>query len=405
MSLSRPLVGLVAATLLTPALATAGTTAASGVTTASPTGVVAAPMVTAARVKQRAKLLMHPQIAQPGSNPGAPTRAKSAMTAQFKPAKKGRTVKLQRKQGKRWVTIKKAKQNGQGRVDFVAPYKRKRKIQTYRVLAVRYDGLSAKASRGAATNKWGGPDLSDVFSGSSLPANWKHRQTDYTGKRQCAKTSADNLHVANGTLRLSVTKDQNPPQENELDLDPKCEVDGEEFDYRLTGQAATSDSAAFLYGYASARIKFQPRAGQHAAFWLQPKDATNDTGAEIDVIEWFGDRKKDNTELTQFIHKDGVKDTTCGFIKDHYRFGKEWAGSYHVFSVEWTKKAYIFRIDGRETCRTTKFVSQTPEYLILSLQANTYELPLLDGDPAAPHETDGFLPQHMHVDWVRFWER
>ena len=55
---------------------------------------------------------------------------------------------------------------------------------------------------------------------------------------------------------------------------------------------------------------------------------------------------------------------------------------------------YIFRIDGKETCRTPKLVSHTPEYLILSLQANDYELKYSES-----------LPQTMYVDWVKYWAR
>ena len=36
----------------------------------------------------------------------------------------------------------------------------------------------------------------------------------------------------------------------------------------------------------------------------------------------------------------------------------DWFKRYHVFSVEWTPSAYIFRIDGQETGRITKGISQ-----------------------------------------------
>ena len=71
-----------------------------------------------------------------------------------------------------------------------------------------------------------------------------------------------------------------------------------------------------------------------------------------------------------------------------------WVG-YHVFSVEWTPEEYVFRVDGRETWRTSAGVSGVPEYPILSLLSSDYELPNLGGEDR--------LPQHLYVDWVQFW--
>ena len=67
-----------------------------------------------------------------------------------------------------------------------------------------------------------------------------------------------------------------------------------------------------------------------------------------------------------------------------------------MFSVEWTPKAYIFRIDGQETWRTTAGISGIAQYPILSLLSSDYELPNLGGEKR--------LPQHMYVDWVQLWQ-
>ena len=66
-----------------------------------------------------------------------------------------------------------------------------------------------------------------------------------------------------------------------------------------------------------------------------------------------------------------------------------------MFSVQWTPRWLVFRIDGKETWRIGGRISQVPQYLIFSLLSSDYELPLLQ---------DRQLPQHMHVDWVRVWE-
>ena len=146
----------------------------------------------------------------------------------------------------------------------------------------------------------------------------------------------------------------------------------------------------------------QKSQGQHASFWSQPNggNGPGSDGHEIDIIEYFGD-KHPQGGLTSFIHwykgKKLIK--TGSWIKDSKSFLKNkkdgWSKNYHVFSVQWTPKTIIFRIDGKETWRTSARVSKAQQYLILSLLASDYE---------ALEMSDKKLPQHMYVDWVRVWE-
>jgi hypothetical protein len=64
----------------------------------------------------------------------------------------------------------------------------------------------------------------------------------------------------------------------------------------------------------------------------------------------------------------------------------------HVYSVEWSPDGYVFRVDGHETYRTSQGLSQTPQFLILSLLTSDWELPRLK----PPYG-------QMDVDWVRVW--
>jgi beta-glucanase (GH16 family) len=177
------------------------------------------------------------------------------------------------------------------------------------------------------------------------------------------------------------------------------------FDYRLNGHVMTNGHY-FRYGVLAARIKFQQLQGQHASLWMQPaiSESTTDSGkggAEIDVIEWFGEGVK-NGGLASFIYmltEDGPT-KVGGWVEDPDRFltgpDDSWFENYHVFSVEWTPEEYIFRIDGQETWRTSEGISHQPEYPILSLLSSDYELANLG--------KLSNLPQTMHVDWLRFWE-
>ena len=54
-----------------------------------------------------------------------------------------------------------------------------------------------------------------------------------------------------------------------------------------------------------------------------------------------------------------------------------------MFSVEWTPTEYVFRIDGRETWRTSEGISHHPQFLILSQLTSDYEL-AANPDAATP---------------------
>jgi len=332
------------------------------------------------------------------------------MTATFRPKAKGRPVKLQRQQGRRWVNVAQGRQDRRGVVEFTAPYKVKRKIATYRVLAGRYDGLKSVRSLGVKTSQPGLADFTDDFTGTALDATkWGHRLQDYSpvSQRTCSKSDPRAVSVSGGVVRLSVRND--PDRGGLLDPTPKCAYEGKNYEWRINGHIGTEGKHSFKYGYTAARMKFQPRRGQHASFWSMPatqeagEGSARLTGAEIDVIEWFGENHPQGG-LASFIHhwpndnKEGITSQKVGgWLEKPGQYGGKWADLYHVFSVEWTPKRYVFRIDGQETFRTSKGVSGQEQFLILSLLSSDYELTHLGGD--------GKLPQTMQVDWVRTWER
>ena len=96
----------------------------------------------------------------------------------------------------------------------------------------------------------------------------------------------------------------------------------------------------------------------------------------------------------------GGRQKVGGKLTDTDRYLAEksdrWWRAYHVFSLEWTPTEYIFRIDGRETWRTSVGISHVPQYPILSLLSSDYELKNLGGENR--------LPQHMYVDWMAMWQ-
>ena len=333
-----------------------------------------------------------PQLAAAGTAPEAASAALTTITAAFSPVVPGRGASLEVLDGKRWVALTTATQDAAGRALFTVPYSWRGLAATYRVAGVSSAELPAVTSTPVRTDAWGTPILSDEFSGAALAAPWDHRVQGYeVPSRRCSRTDARATNVGGGVLSLSVIDD--------TDRDDPCTftnnqgVEQTTF-YRLNGHVGTQGRFQYKYGVAAARIKLQEARGQHGAFWMQAPVV--ESGNEIDVIEWFG---TGSSGLSSGVWSYGGGTQTKvaeARIGDGAAYGSDWTGSYHVFSVEWTPTEYVFRIDGRETLRTTAGVSQTEEYLILSLLVSNFESLRITPDG---------LPQTMSVDWVRVWQQ
>ena len=390
---------------LAPALVDA-TSATPGAAVPSAPSAQSAPSV--ALRQQRATILVLPPVAQPGTKVAAASAARTAITATFSPARVGRPVVLSRRTPSGWVPVATTRLNRRGLAEFSVPTLVRGAAARYRATASSVHGLQAFSTRRVSTARWGAPLFSDEFAGTALGGSWVHRVPDYdpAGLRTCAKGSPAATAVGDGALRLSVVPD--PARTGETCT--AYRADGTaigQFGYRLNGHVSTAGHAQFRYGVAAARMKLQKSRGQHASFWLQPvpyrPQATSaaDGGAEIDIIEWFG-HGGNKGGLASFVYHptSAGRAKVGGFVSNPQRFlssrADRWWKKYHVFSVEWTPTAYVFRIDGRETWRTTSGISAQPQYPILSLLSSDYELKNLGGETR--------LPQSMYVDWVRVWQ-
>ena len=388
--------------LLMPAslLLTTGTGSAADPSTAGPAEASSSARPTA---RSRAKIRVLPQIVQQGRRTASPDAARVAITATVKPRRAGRPVRLQVRRGTRWKNAGKARLDRRGRAEFSARAMRRSRPLTYRVKAYRFKGLRPAVSRAESTARWSTPLFTENFSGRSLRPEWSHRGQSYerASKRLCSKGSPKAVKVSGGKVRLSVIKDRS--RKGRCKAVKRGSSSGR-YAYRLNGHISTQNRVSFRYGFAAARVKMHKRRGQHSSFWLQPQvsrpGSPRTAGAEIDVIEYFGDKHR-RGGLTSFIHwkRDGKVVKTGSWIKKPRSFLKNrrdgWSKSYHVFSVEWTPTTYVFRIDGKETWRTRKGVSGQPQYPILSLLSSDYELSYMK---------DRQLPQHMSVDWLRIWQ-
>ncbi|EDY20873.1 glycoside hydrolase family 16 [Chthoniobacter flavus Ellin428] len=225
----------------------------------------------------------------------------------------------------------------------------------------------------------------DEFDGGTLDeTKWSYRSL---GKRENAVLSKDCISLdGHGLLHVWV-KDKDGVLQN--------------------GMIGTQKKFEATYGIMAARIQFPRQQGQHGSFWMQPGKAEKDasdaagSGAEVDVVEWFGaDRKDSSTASNVYWGKpEDRKKNRIGHMVDLHGIlepGELTSDDFHIFSVEWSPESYIFRVDGHETMRVTEGVSHQPEYLILSLFTADWEAGRLDRSK---------LPNSMDVDWVRVWQK
>ena len=358
------------------------------------TSVVATP-------HQRIRLQALPGIVQPGGRVATADAARAAVVASLKPVKPGRRVQLQVQRGDAWDVVATKRQDGRGRAQFAAAASADRHALTYRVRAMASGSLRPVTSRPVSTTRWQHPTWTDEFSGATLDPAWNHRGRDYvpTARRSCSKGDPSAVSVGGGAVRLSVVQDP--------DATTRCRIRGRDkiagrHAYRLNGHIGTQGAFGFRYGVAAARVKFHRMRGQHGAFWLQPVDGMypGGAGSEIDVVEYFGDHHPQGG-LATFMHRyEGRRRVSSGgWVPNSrsYLRGRSdgWSRNYHVFSVEWSPRLLVFRIDGKETGRMRGGVSAVRQFPILSLLAADYEVPKI---------REKHLPQHMYVDWVRVWE-
>ena len=306
---------------------------------------------------QRVTLEALPQIVQQGGQVASPDAARTAITATIRPVRVGRQVRLQVQEGESWLVVATARQNRKGRAQFAAAASLDGHPLTYRVKVMAAGDLRKFTSYPVSTARWQDPTFSDEFTGSDLDPVWNHRGREHwsTSRRTCSKGDPSAVLVSEGAVRLSVIKDP--------EATTRCKVRGRDatprkYAYRLSGHIGTQGTFSFRYGVAAARVKFQRLRGQHGAFWMQPVDGMypGALGSEIDVVEYFGDNHPQGG-LATFMHRyDGKRRvSTGGWIPNQASYLKSrrdgWSKNYHVFSVEWTPRTLVFRIDGKETGR------------------------------------------------------
>jgi beta-glucanase (GH16 family) len=345
----------------------------------------------------RATLASLPPIVQPGRSPAAPEQV-GAVLATFTPADPGQRVTLEKRTDRGWKTVDTAREDAWGSAVF-SPGR-----GTFRARTVSGDRtwLTGKVT----TQRWT-PEFEDTFSGTELDTTvWNDQVREHESvyaPRTCARTDPAARRVAGGVLHLGVAWD---PVRQVTPCSYTSRGVAGTSNYMLNSQVATEHTRFFRHGIGAARIKPQRAKGMHSGFWLVPAgtkyvDGSPAGGTEIDVMEFFGENGRRSETIGSHVHyyEPDWQKVTLGDVFPTARRslapGREWWEEFHVFSVEWTAREYVFRIDGRVYYRLPKAVSQVPQYLVLSNLTSDYELAELTPDEYG---------DTAQVDWVRVFD-
>jgi beta-glucanase (GH16 family) len=401
MSYLRAFVALVLAAALTPLLLTAPGTAAPATTETAASTTRTTDRTTdrttartSARKAQSARITVLPKIALKGKTDTSADRARTVGEVKVSPAKTVRKVVVQRSTdgGLTWSKFgSKKKTNAKGIVYFTPAGTG----NAYRAKIAKAKGLPGFKT-GQVVDRWS-LLWEDQFNGSRLdPAKWATRGDFYDkgSKRKCSKASPKMANVGGGALTLKVKKD--PARRGDVCKWRSPGGKKKKFNYYLNGHVGTDSRFDFRHGVAAARVKFQQPQGMHGSFWMNTSGTApqGTRPVEIDTVEFFG-KGYDKGGLAQFLHYKGRKIGGLQPSANDVLAGNDnWWKKYHVFSVEWDQKGYVFRIDGKETYRTGKAVSDKQVIVILSLLSSDWELDKMSKSGKGS----------MKVDWVRVWQ-
>jgi beta-glucanase (GH16 family) len=185
--------------------------------------------------------------------------------------------------------------------------------------------------------------------------------------------------------------------------------EGRSFDF-VSGRLESRDKVTFKYGTASARIKLSAGAGLWPAFWALGPGRWPDTG-EMDIMENVGDPGWTNVAL----HGPGYSGNTPFAARRAFPATEDITG-WHVYSMEWTSRGFVFKVDDDAFYTPTRemvekyghWAYDDPKFLILNFalggqypqSVNRATAPY----PGLPAETADIVragKAMMIVDWVK----
>jgi beta-glucanase (GH16 family) len=280
-------------------------------------------------------------------------------------------------------------------------------------LSLLATGCAAGSSSGGGVAATPGFDtlvFADEFNSGSLDrSKWNVEGPDFwvNNEQQAYVDSADTIHFLPAGAVAGA-------EGGVLVLQPRfskgfATPSGRTADF-VSGRINTRGKFEFTHGRAAARIRMPDAVGVWPAFWLLGNGKWPNTG-EIDIMEYVGEKDWVGVAL----HGPGYSGETPLVNKYFFEDGAD-VTDWHVYSVEWSDRQMLFKVDGRTIYRVTRpmvehygaWAFDTSKYVILNFalggaypfKTNGIEQPY-SGLPAETVARVKAGDIRMEVDWVR----
>ncbi len=169
----------------------------------------------------------------------------------------------------------------------------------------------------------------------------------------------------------------------------------------LTGAVDTQNRFYIKYGRIDVRLRTNRLEGNFPAAWMRPQPTKDNTYAEFDIFEVFG-----NTSVArQTVHCE-LSYNLKGKTPQREFLTHIDVTQWHVYSVEWDRKKVSFYIDGRLTGSYKKLRGQDGEnYGEWNFDRPFYIILNQSVGKKGWHEPDTHAIYETQFDWVRVYKR
>lgn len=215
----------------------------------------------------------------------------------------------------------------------------------------------------------------------------------------------ENAVVKNGLLVIEARReDRANPEFGKVDVKPEF---AERRRIRFSSASlSTKGIAAWQYGRFEIRARIPTGSGAWPALWFVGREGRWPANGEIDLLEYY-----DDSILANFAW-------AAPSGKAHWKSSKlpmaeisddpEWAGRFHIWTMDWTQDEIVLSLDGRLLNRVALAAVRNgvpapaanpfrqPHHLIINLA--------LGGQHGGPLDDIEF-PARMEVDYVRVYQR
>ena len=246
----------------------------------------------------------------------------------------------------------------------------------------------------------------DEFDGNQLDrSKWDYRMS-MMGSNWPAWTD-QGVHVQDGNAVFTLIKnEQGLPVSSQLQtgrnfMDQPVEKT-QMGSWKLQWNIGKLHENKFLHGpgYYECRCRLQQKEGWWSAFWIQSPIIgasldPRESGVEIDIMESFAPGKINGHNVFTGGYGLDLKRIKVGGMEVDKTV-------YHRFGLKWDETGYTFYVDGVENGKVTDFITEKPEFILISTEVRGYRkteerLPLPEAYDAVG---DTFL-----VDYVRVFDR